>query len=81
MALTHHRKKHRSHVRQFRSAGAGSSSAARGNARSIFAIAGGITGLAVGYFSTSGSIVGILTGLFLGAGVGFYIGKGIDRED
>ncbi len=81
MARSHHRKKHKSHVRQFKKERTQDS----GNIKRIktfpvFTIVGGLLGLIVGYIATDGSIPGISIGLVVGAVAGFLLGRQIDKS-
>jgi hypothetical protein len=82
MARSHHRKKHRTQLRQFKHSQENSANPvnAKSRASSVFAIAGAILGLAVGYFATQGQILWIAVGLFGGMGIGYFIGRGIDTQ-
>jgi hypothetical protein len=80
MARSHHRKKHKEHVRQFKHHYDSTETAAnaRTKASSLFAIVGALTGGAVGYFASQGSWLWIGLGLILGAGIGYALGKRLD---
>lgn len=78
MARSHHRKKHKEHVRQFRHSTETTDTPARTKASSIFAILGAITGGAVCYFASQGNWLWISAGLIAGAALGYYIGKKLD---
>jgi len=80
MARSHHRKKHKSHLRQFRHSHdiTGTTSNAKTKASSVFSIAGALAGFAVSYFATQGSWAWVAGGLVIGAAAGYLIGKSID---
>jgi F0F1-type ATP synthase assembly protein I len=82
MARSHHRKKHKEHVRQFRNTHdtSVSSPKLKGKAVSIFTVAGALTGFAIGYFATQGSILWLIVGLLAGGAAGYLIGRKIDGE-
>jgi tetrahydromethanopterin S-methyltransferase subunit C len=83
MARSHHRKKHKEHLRQFRHSQEGlstTSPSARTKASVVMGIAGAVLGFAVAYFATNGSIPWIIGGLVVGAVGGYYLGKTIDRS-
>jgi len=82
MARPHHRKGHKEHLKQFqnRTAGSTGESKARAKASSVFSVGGAITGLAILYFATQGDFVWALGGAVVGAGLGYLIGKNIDRS-
>ncbi len=78
MARSHHRKKHKTHLRQFKNSQDTTDTTARSKASSIFGILGAITGGAVCYFASQGSWIWIAVGLVGGAVLGYYIGKKLD---
>jgi len=80
MARSHHRKKHKEHLRQFKNKGDTVSTTPKTKASGIFTAAGAVIGLAVTYFGTEGSIFWILVGVIAGGTAGFFIGRGIDKE-
>jgi len=82
MARSHHRKKHKEHVRQFRQSHdtSVSSPKQKGKAVSIFTIAGALVGFAIGWFATQGSILWLIVGLLTGGAAGYLIGRKIDDE-
>ena len=75
MPVPHHRKKHK----HFQPPPRKDQPAKKGSATSIFAITGGIIGLAVGYFAT-GSLIWALAGLLIVALVGYLFGRSIDNS-
>ena len=79
MPTSHHRKKHKEHLRQFRQTSDVNSPSAKGkgNTGAICTFIGAAFGLAVGYFG-GGSIYLIIAGIVIGGIAGFYIGKQID---
>jgi uncharacterized membrane protein YfcA len=81
MAQSHHRKKHKSHLRQFRQSKIKSSdsAASRTKAAIILAILGAVVGFAVGYFASGGHLIWIISCLAGGIAIGYYIGKRIDE--
>lgn len=82
MARSHHRKKHRSHLRQYRHSHDTSVSAAKakGRAVSVFTISGALAGLAIGYFATQGTMLWVVVGLLAGGAIGYFIGRKIDSS-
>ncbi|MBI5858817.1 MAG: hypothetical protein HZB42_14390 [Sphingobacteriales bacterium] len=84
MARSHHRKKHKEHVRQFKHVHDTSVSAtvtkSRTSAKLVFGIAGIIVGFAVGYFASSGDMIWMAAGTVAGAVAGYIIGRRIDAE-
>jgi len=80
MARSHHRKKHKSHVRQFRhSHDTTVSPTTKGKATPVFTIGAALVGLAVCYFAT-GSLWWMLAGAVAGGAIGYVAGKKMDRE-
>ena len=71
MANPHHRKKHKEHLRQFQQNRISNETTAKGKAANIFAIVGGVIGLAIAYFA-SGDLVWVAVGAFVG-GIGGYL--------
>jgi membrane associated rhomboid family serine protease len=82
MARSHHRKKHKQHVKQFKHSyeTVTDSPKSRSKAVWVFGIAGALVGFAVGYFASIGSIIWSAAGLIAGAIAGYYIGQRIDKE-
>ncbi len=82
MARSHHRKKHKEHLRQFRHSHDTSATPPRGKtkASSLFSIVGALLGFAVSYFATQGTVIWVVTGLLAGALAGYFIGRKIDSE-
>ncbi len=82
MARSHHRKKHKQHLQQFRQSHdtnvSKAVSKAKASATWIFTIAGVVLGFAVSYFATSGSLLWMAVGSLAGATTGYFIGKKID---
>lgn len=80
MARSHHRKKHKSHLRQFRQSHDTSvSPGAKGKATPVFTIGAALVGLAVCYFA-SGSLLWMIAGAIVGGGIGYFAGSRMDRE-
>lgn len=79
MARSHHRKKHKEHLRQFKHAHEKPAPATvKGKAVWVFTIGGAIVGLMITYFAANGSIAWTLAGLLAGAIGGFLVGKKMD---
>ena len=81
MANPHHRKKHKSHLKQFQQRATShiDESKAKAQGSSVFAIGGAVAGLAIFYFATQGDFLWAAIGAVAGGGVGYLIGKNIDR--
>lgn len=79
MARSHHRKKHKTNVQQFKKdRGQNSSRFKRSSTFPVFTIVGGLLGLAVGYIATDGTLLGISIGTVIGAAGGYLLGRKID---
>ena len=78
MANPHHRKKHKEHLRQFQKNRISTETTAKGKAANIFALVGGVIGLAIAYFA-SGNIIWAVIGALAGGFIGYLTGKNIDN--
>ena len=81
MARSHHRKKHKEQLRQFKHKEETTWSTPKSKAANVFAVVGAIVGLAVSYFSTAGSILWISVGLIAGGIAGYLIGRKVDESN
>ncbi|MCX8020987.1 MAG: hypothetical protein N2747_10890 [Chitinophagaceae bacterium] len=83
MARPHHRKKHKTHLKQFRQSHFSvlSDTKAKTKAVSLFTLAGGITGLAIGYFASGGVLFWVVVGLLIGGAIGYLLGNRIENEN
>ncbi|HMU45961.1 MAG TPA: hypothetical protein PKC72_06310 [Chitinophagaceae bacterium] len=84
MARSHHRKKHKSHVRQFKQShdsAVSSGGSGKGKATSIFVVGGAVAAFAISYFATGGAWLwmGLIT--LAGGIIGYYFGHKMDRSD
>jgi hypothetical protein len=83
MARSHHRKKHKQSLKQFKTshdtATAATASRNRVSGKWMFAVAGLILGVAIGYFA-SGAMTWVAIGAIAGTAIGFLIGKKIDDD-
>jgi uncharacterized membrane protein YfcA len=81
MARSHHRKKHKQHLQQFKHSRetAADSPKSKSSATWVFGIAGTILGFAISYFA-SGEILWLVAGLIAGATAGYFIGRRIDSQ-
>ncbi len=82
MARSHHRKKHKAHLRLFKNtqeAGTASYGKAKSKAIVVFGILGALIGFAVGYFGSNGSLIWSTLGLVGGTVTGYYLGRNIDK--
>ena len=80
MARSHHRKKHKEQLRQFKQKEETTVTTPKSKASNIFAIMGAIIGLAVSYFVSQGSVLWVSIGLVAGAIAGYFIGRRVDRS-
>lgn len=80
MARSHHRKKHKEHLRQFQHANDSTASTPKGKAVNVFSVVGAVCGLAIGYFASDKSVLWSIIGALLGAGAGYLFGRNIDKQ-
>ena len=79
MARSHHRKKHKEHLRQFRhSQDTTAVKSGKGKTVGLFTAIGAALGFAVSYFAAQGSAIWIGTAIVAGAVIGYFIGHKID---
>jgi hypothetical protein len=78
MARSHHRKKHKQHVQQFKHKGDFAATKARGKASYTFLIIGVIVGFLIGYFASNGLVGWMGIGSIAGGVLGYFIGGRID---
>ena len=80
MARSHHRKKHKQHLQQFKHSQetTKSSTKSKTSATWVFGIAGAILGFAIVFFATGSSLMWGAVGLIPGAAAGYLIGKKIE---
>ena len=81
MARSHHRKKHKQHLQQFKHSQdiVADTRKSKTSATWVFGIAGAILGFAVSYFA-SGALLWVAAGLIAGSIAGYLIGRKIDNE-
>lgn len=80
MARSHHRKKHKEHLRNFKQKEETTWSTPKSKAANVFAVTGAIVGLAISFFSTGGSILWISVGVIVGGLAGYLIGRKVDQN-
>jgi membrane associated rhomboid family serine protease len=82
MARSHHRKKHKQHLQQFKHSQVTAADTPKNKTSAIwvFGIAGAILGFAVCFFATSSSIMWGAAGLVVGAVAGYFLGRKIDSQ-
>ena len=80
MARSHHRKKHKEHLRQYQQTHEGGMSKARRvKSTGPLIVIGAVLGLALGYFGTGNSLWTAVAGVS-GAIVGYLIGHYMDKN-
>ena len=81
MARSHHRKKHKQHLQQFKHSQVTTADTpkSKSSATWVFGIAGAILGFAVSYFA-SGALLWVAAGLIAGTAAGYLIGRRIDDQ-
>jgi VIT1/CCC1 family predicted Fe2+/Mn2+ transporter len=82
MARSHHRKKHKQHLQQFKQNHETVADKSKGktSATWVFGIAGAFIGFAVSYFASSGTIIWCAVGLIAGSAAGYFTGRRIDNQ-
>ena len=82
MARSHHRKKHKEHLRQYQHNHEGvSSKTKKGKTTGTFALVGTVLGAAIGYFATDGVSTWIAFGAVAGGLAGYLGGRYFDRQE
>ena len=82
MARSHHRKKHKAHVKQFRQShdtNVSTKTTTRAKSYLVLTIGGALAGLAISYFANAGAVWLILATL-VGGLIGYVIGKKMDSD-
>ena len=79
MAQSHHRKKHKEHLRQFQHKQGTTTAEPKRKAAVIFSVVGAVIGLAVSYFSSEAHIVWVVAGTAAGGVAGYLFGRNIDK--
>ncbi|MES1221663.1 MAG: hypothetical protein ABUT20_39550 [Bacteroidota bacterium] len=79
MAQSHHRKKHKEHLRQFQHRQENLTTTPKRKAASIFAVVGVVIGLAIGYFSSDANIIWLIVAGIAGGIAGYLFGRNIDK--
>lgn len=82
MARSHHRKKHKEHLRQFKNSHdtGKESSSNKIKTTGIFTLLGAATGFAISYFASGFSALWASVSTIAGGLAGYYIGKSIDSH-
>ena len=79
MAQSHHRKKHKEHLRQFQHRQETTVTKSKRKAAGIFTVVGIVLGLAVSYFSSDANLLWIAAGTAAGGIAGYLFGRNIDK--
>ena len=80
MARSHHRKKHKSHVRQFKHSYEATNEKIKESKTYItFTVIGALLGFAIGYFA-SGNLIMLVAGTVGGGLLGYFTGRRIYKE-
>ena len=79
MARSHHRKKHKEHLRQFQHSQETNFIPKKGKAKWIITIVGSFFGLAISYFAAGGAPLFLAVGLIAGTAAGYFIGRNLDK--
>lgn len=82
MARSHHRKKHKKHLQQFKQSREINTISPKSKvaARWVFGIGGALLGFAVVFFATGNLLLWGAVGLIPGAVAGYYFGKKIELK-
>ena len=80
MARSHHRKKHKAHLRNYQQAqGTLAPKTSKGKVAGVFTVIGAATGFAMGFFA-SGSPLWLILGALIGGGIGYFFGRKFDQQ-
>lgn len=80
MARSHHRKKHKAHLRQYQQSKETRRPRAKSKPSNTFGIVGAVAGFAIGYFATQGNWIWVIIAAIAGYGIGYLFGKNIARS-
>lgn len=81
MARSHHRKKHKQHLQNFRQSQENAAiTNKQGKAAGVFAVAGIVLGIAIAYFAGPGNYIWLAVGSVIGGLGGYLIGRKIDKS-
>jgi len=81
MARSHHRKKHKAHLQQFKHSNETNAvKTGKGRSVGLFTIIGAALGFAVSYFATQAATIWMVAGIAAGAVLGYYIGRKVDGD-
>lgn len=80
MARSHHRKKHKQHLQQFKHSHDVPFKKTKGKATGVFAFGGIVIGLATGFFASNGNPMWVIVGTVIGGLLGYLIGRRMDSD-
>ncbi len=80
MARSHHRKKHKEHLKQFKQSHDTASPKVKSKATNVFSFFGAIIGLVIAYFASDVNLIWIIVGTAIGGLAGYFAGRSIDRQ-
>lgn len=80
MARSHHRKKHKTHLRLYQQSKKTRRPRAKSKPSNTFGIVGAVVGFAVGYFATQGNWIWVILATAAGYFGGYLFGKNIARS-
>lgn len=80
MARSHHRKKHRQHLQQFKHSHDIPFKKSKGKATGVFTFGGIVIGLATGFFASNGNMIWVIAGTVIGGISGYFIGGRMDTD-
>ena len=80
MARSHHRKKHKEHLKQFRDHSETAGKSTRGSTVVTLTIAGILAGLGIGYIATEGNLIWMGAGMVVMGIAGYFLGHKIDGD-
>jgi len=78
MARSHHRKKHKEQLRQFKQKEETGSVSSKSKASGVLAVGGAVFGLAVGYIATQGDFFWVAIAALACSIIGYIIGRKVD---
>lgn len=78
MAKSHHRKKHKQHLRSYQQGQDITTKPGRTKVTRMFTMLGAAAGFAIGYFA-SFTLLWLIIGAIVGGAIGFWIGNKMDQ--
>lgn len=80
MARSHHRKKHKEHLKQFRDHSETAAKTNKGSTVVTLTIAGLLAGFGIGYIATDGNWIWMAAGTVVMGVAGYFLGHKIDGD-